>query len=145
MKSDMQPIVVEQSFATAVGDLWRAITDVEWMRQWFFEGIPDFRPEVGFRTEFSVRSGERDFLHLWMVTEVEPLKRIVYDWRYDGYPGDSFVEFKIFERDGRATLRLTHSVREDFPDDISDFSRESCEGGWEYFIKQQLRSFLEGA
>lgn len=31
--------------------------------------MPDFKPEVGFETEFNVRCEDRDFLHVWKVTK----------------------------------------------------------------------------
>ena len=88
-------------------------------------------------------SGGRDFLHLWKVTEVIPLQKIAYDWKYDGYPGDAFVVFELFKQDGATKLRLTVNVRESFPEDIPEFTRESCIGGWEYFIKERLKEHLE--
>ncbi len=42
------------------------------MRKWYFENIPAFKPEVGFETQFNVQSEERNFLHKWKVTEVQP-------------------------------------------------------------------------
>jgi hypothetical protein len=38
---------------------------------------------------------------------------------------------------------LTHSVKEDFPDNIPEFSREIGLQGWTYFIKESLTDFLE--
>jgi len=52
--------------------VWRAITDVAQMKQWYIPNIESFKPEVGFRTEFNVREGDQDYLHLWEVTAVVP-------------------------------------------------------------------------
>ena len=38
--------------------------------------------------------------------------------------------------------RLT-AIIEDFPEDIPEFSRESCNKGWEYFIQNRLKVFLD--
>jgi hypothetical protein len=70
IKKDEAPIVVEQNFDRSVSDVWNAITDVGEMRGWFFDNIPDFKAEVGFRTQFLVESTDRSLLHLWEVTEV---------------------------------------------------------------------------
>ena len=43
-----------------------------------FNNIEDFKPKVGFKTRFNVKSEERNFLHLWEITEVDPFKKIVY-------------------------------------------------------------------
>lgn len=144
MSIDDAPVVIETTFDESIETVWSAITEIDNMRQWYFENIPSFRPEVGFGTQFNVVSGDRDFHHVWQVTEVVPLERIAYDWRYEGYPGDSCVVFELFEEDNSTRLRLTHRTRESFPGDIPEFSRESCLGGWTYFIRERLKSFLAG-
>lgn len=49
------------------------------MRQWFFENIESFKPEVGFETQFNVQAESRNFLHMWKIIEVVPMKKIVYN------------------------------------------------------------------
>ena len=142
MRSDDAPVVVEQTYNAPVQTVWNAITELDQMRQWYFDNIPSFKPEVGFTTRFDVKSEDRIFPHVWTVTEVEPMKLIKYDWRFEGYPGDSFVVFELSTQDDATTLKLTHEVRESFPDDIPEFERESCVAGWTYFIKERLRDFL---
>lgn len=101
--SQLQPIVVEQDYGVCKKTLWKAITDHKHMLNWFFDNIPEFKPEVGFETQFNVNSGERDFLHLWKITEVVPEQKIVYDWRYRDLPGEGKVTFEVFEEgDGSA-------------------------------------------
>ena len=142
MRADEAPVVVEESFDVSVETVWRAITEIDQMRQWYFENIPSFKPEVGFQTRFDVQCEDRDFLHIWTVTEVVPRKRIKYDWQYEGHPGEAFVVFELSEQDDRTTLTLTNEVRQSFPDDIPEFQRESCADGWTYLIKQRLKDFL---
>lgn len=142
MKTSDDPIVVEQSFDATVDTVWRAITEIDLMRQWYFDNIPAFKPEVGFETRFNVQSGGREFLHQWKVTEVVPRKRISYDWRFAGYPGESSAAFELFDNGKSTTLRLTVTVHEDLPEDIPEFKRESCVEGWKYFIKERLKEYL---
>jgi len=143
MKKGDPPIVVEQTFDARVEDVWKAITEIDLMRQWYFDNIPAFRPEVGFETQFSVTSEARDFQHMWRVTEVVPHQKIAYDWRYGNFPGDGFVVFELSRQGDLTSLTLTCHVRETFPDDIPEFRRESCIGGWEYFIQKSLKEYLE--
>jgi len=143
MRNNDEPIIVEQTFNASAESVWNSITEVRQMRQWFFENIPLFRPEVGFETQFNVRSEDRNFLHMWKVTEVVPLKMIKYNWKYKGYPGDSYVVFEIFKQDNSIKLRLTHQIQENFPENIPEFTRKSCIGGWTFFIKKRLKEFLE--
>jgi len=140
-----QPIIVEQTFNTSINNVWNAITKVDQMKQWFFENIESFKPEVGFETQFNVQSQDRNrnFLHLWKLTEVAPMKKITYSWKYGGLPGDSFVMFELLEQNDQTKLRLTHKVMESFPEDIPEFSRERGIEGWNYFIRKSLKEFLE--
>ena len=145
MRVDEEPVVVERTFGASAEAVWKAITEVDQMRQGYFDNIPSFEPEVGFQTQFSTRSGDRDFMHMWTVTEVAPLKKIAYDWRYEGYSGDSTVVWELSEQGESTTVRLTTQIREDFPQDIPEFARESCVAGWEYFIGERLKGSLAGA
>ncbi|MEW6412906.1 MAG: SRPBCC domain-containing protein [Candidatus Zixiibacteriota bacterium] len=142
MKASDEPIVVEETYEASIETVWEAITNVELMRQWYFDNIPAFRPEVGFETQFNVKSGERNFPHLWKVTDVSPLERIVYTWKFEGYQGDSFVVWELSRENKSTRLKLTCHITEDFPDGIPEFKRESCIAGWEYFLKQRLKDFL---
>ena len=142
MKVTDEPIIIEQLFDKSINEVWRAITEIELMTQWFFENIPDFKTEVGFKVQFNVEAPSRDFLHLWEVTEVIPKQKIVYNWKYKDYAGDSFVTFELFEIDNQTKLILTTKVVEDFDDSIEEFKRESGIEGWNYFIKTRLKEFL---
>jgi len=142
MKKSEKPVVVEQSFSQPVEKVWRAITEPGRMRRWFFDNIPDFKAQKGFETRFEIENEGRVFPHLWKVIEVVPNQKLVYNWRYAGYPGDSNVIFELTDKNNQTTLKLTHVVLEDFPDDIPEFSRESCLGGWHYFINESLKNYL---
>ena len=143
MNIDNDKIVVEQSFHVSVSQLWKAISELEQMKHWFFENIKSFKAEVGFETQFNVKSGERDFMHLWKITEVIPLEKIVYSWKYEGYEGESFVRFETFITEGGSSLRVSHVVTNSFPQSIPEFTQESCQGGWEYFINNRLKNFMD--
>lgn len=138
-----QPIVVEQVFPVPASVVWKAITDPDQMRQWFFQAMTEFRPEVGFETRFDVEIDGQIFPHEWKLTEVVPKSRLACQWRYGGFPGDSTVIWELHESDGQTTLTLTHTGQESFPQDIPAFRRESCVAGWRYFLQQSLKDFLE--
>ena len=137
------PVVVTKQFHQPVEVLWQAITQLQHMRIWFFENIPDFKPENGFKTSFMVDAGERKFLHLWKLLEVVPGEKIVYDWRYEGYTGVAQVTFGITPAGDKTQLTVTHEIIEEFPQHIPEFSRESCRKGWEYFIHESLFKYLQ--
>jgi uncharacterized protein YndB with AHSA1/START domain len=143
MRNNDEPIIVEQTFIAPMDTVWKAITEIGQMRQWYFDNIPTFKAEVGFETQFNVECNGRNIMHRWKVTEVVPMMKITYKWKYEGYPGDSFVVFELFNQDNATTLRLTHNVIENFPDDIPEFTRESCLEGWTFFIQKSLKEYLE--
>jgi len=143
MKTTDKSIIVEQTFNQSIETVWNSITRVELMRQWFFDNIPAFESKVGFETQFNIATPNRNFIHLWRVTEVIPLKKITSNWKYEGYQGDSFVTFELFRENDLTKLKLTTKVVESFPEDIPEFKRESGLEGWNYFICKKLKEFLE--
>lgn len=143
MDMNAAPIVVEQTYKATTDVVWKAITDKDQMRQWYFEPMTDFEPEVGFETEFDVQAEGRIFPHQWKVTEVVLETKIAYDWRYGGYPGDSSVTWELSETPDGTNLKLTHRGQETFAKVDPMFSREGCEAGWRYFLHESLKVFLE--
>ncbi len=136
------PIVVQHTYDAPLAVVWDAITNKDQMRQWFFETMTDFQPRVGFETKFDVECEGQIFPHLWKITEVVPETRIVYDWRYGGYPGESAVTWEPSETPEGTKLTLTHSRQETFPQDNPIFSRENGEAGWGYLLHESLKDFL---
>jgi uncharacterized protein YndB with AHSA1/START domain len=142
MSGETDPIVVTETFDVPAETLWRAITERDQMVQWFFEPIPAFEPRVGFETEFVVSVDGRDFPHLWKIVEVVAEQRIVYEWRYGGYPGSSTVTWQLDKAEDGTRLTVTHSGHETFPRDIPEFQREAGLAGWRYFLQESLKGYL---
>ena len=89
-----KPLIIEQEFNAPLDLVWRAITEVELMKKWYFN-ISYFKPEKGCKFQFEGGQENRRFLHLCEVLEVVPLKRLKYSWKYEGYEGTSFVTFEL--------------------------------------------------
>ena len=82
--------------------VWKAVTDLDQMKQWLFPALESFKPEVGYETEFTVHHEGKTYPHLWRVLEVVPEKKIAFGWKYKGYPGNSLVTIEFFpEGSGR--------------------------------------------
>lgn len=143
MKTSDKPVEVVEVFDTDIKNVWKALTNLEEMKQWYFDNIDSFEPVVGSESCFPVESGERTFTHLWKVTEVKKPVRLTYNWKYAEYEGDSFVSFILEEKDQKTFLTLRVEVVADFQDGIPEFNRESCLGGWEYFINRRLKAYLK--
>lgn len=90
----MEPIVTSRIVRATPTVVWRAISDGDVMPKWFFEPITEFRPEVGFETQFTI-SLDQDFVHLWRVTEVVLEKRLRYTFNYEGFDGDALVTWDL--------------------------------------------------
>jgi uncharacterized protein YndB with AHSA1/START domain len=137
-----EAIIVERIFNAPVGRVWTALTDVNEMRQWYFD-LKEFKPEIGFEFEFVVEHEGNSYHHLCKVTEVIPQKKIAYTWRYKGDPGDSLVTFELFPDGHKTRLKLTHAGIETFPKTPA-YARGNFEAGWTTLIDSELRQFVEG-
>jgi uncharacterized protein YndB with AHSA1/START domain len=142
MSNRSQPVIVETTLNASREEVWNAITQPAQMKQWYFGNIPDFKPEVGFETKFNVKAPSRDFMHNWKVTEVVPQEKLVYRWTFDEIPGESYSNFELEEEQGKTKLTLTSVGLENMPEEYPEFTRESCLGGWNYFIKQCLTEYI---
>ena len=141
-KNDLaEAVVIERTYNAPVARVWKALTDVEEMRQWYFD-LKEFTPEVGFEFEFVVEHEGMKYHHLCKVTEVIPQKKIAYTWRYKGEPGDSLVTFELSADGNKTKLRLTHEGLETFPKTPA-YARKNFEAGWTG-IGTELEQFLEG-
>lgn len=138
-----EPFVIERTYNAPASEVWKAITDKDAMKQWYFD-LPEFKPETGF--EFQFYGGKEDgkqYLHLCRITEVVPGKKLTYSWRYDGYEGISFVTFELFEEGTRTRLKLTHAGLETFPASNPDLAKHNFAEGWKHIIGTGLKDFLE--
>ena len=119
-----------------------AITNTKQMKGWYFD-IAEFKPEVGYKFEFTAGSPAKSYRHLCKVIEVVPSKKLAYSWRYDGYKGSSVVTFELFE-DGKSTiLKLTHRGLESFSHDLPDFAKENFANCWKHIVGISLKGYVE--
>jgi uncharacterized protein YndB with AHSA1/START domain len=144
MKNVTEPIVIEQTYNAAIDKVWKAITDKNEMKHWYFD-LKEFKPEPGFEFTFMGGKDENQYLHLCRITEVIPEKKIAYSWRYDGYEGISYVTFQLSGENGKTKLLLTHSGLETFPSSNPDFDKNNFVEGWTYITGTALKDFLEKA
>ena len=141
-KADVtEAIEIERTFNVPVARVWQALTDVDQMRQWYFD-LKKFRPEVGFEFEFVVEHEGNSYHHLCKVTEVIPQKKIAYTWRYAGEEGNSLVTFELFDDGGKTRLKLTHEGLETFPK-LPAYAKTNFEKGWTEIIGSSLKQYVE--
>lgn len=137
-----EPFVIERTLNAPIENVWRAITDKEQMKEWYFD-FAEFKPEVGFKFQFEGGKDDRLYLHLCEITEVVPGKKLQYSWRYDGYEGNSFVTFELFAEGDKTRLKLTHEGLETFPASNCDFAKENFVQGWTEIIGANIKKFIE--
>jgi uncharacterized protein YndB with AHSA1/START domain len=141
-KNDLaQAVVIERTYNAPVGKVWKALTDVDQMRQWYFD-LKEFKTEVGFEFEFTVEHEGAKYHHLCKITEVIPQKKIAYTWRYAGEEGDSLVAFELFADGDKTQLKLTHEGLETFPK-LPAYARRNFEAGWTEIIGSSLKQYVE--
>ena len=136
-----EPLVLERVFDAPIALVWKALTDKDDVKQWYFH-IPDFAPVVGHEFGFDVEHKGVQYLHRCRVTEVIPQKRLAYTWRYQGHAGDSLVTFELFAQGGKTRLRLTHEGLETFPQTAA-FARANFLQGWTEIVGTSLKRFVE--
>jgi uncharacterized protein YndB with AHSA1/START domain len=139
------PIVTERWFDAPVKTVWKALTDKNEMKKWYFD-LPDFKLEKGFQFEFMGGPPEGvQYRHLCEITAVVPEKLLAYSWRYDGFAGNSIVTFELIEQGDKTLLKLTHTGLETFPQDNPDFDKKNFIEGWNHIVDISLKDYLEGA
>jgi len=139
-----EPIIIERTFNAPIDKVWKAITDKEQMKQWYFD-LKEFRPEVGFEFQFSGGDEVKQYLHLCKITEVIPLKKLTYTWSYEHLKPVTFVTFELFPEGEKTKLKLTHAGVDQFPTDDPNFARNSFVQGWTDIIGSLLKQYLENA
>ena len=136
-----EAIVIERTFNAPMARVWEALTDVDQMRQWYFD-LKEFKAEVGFEFDFVVEHEGNRYHHLCRITEVMPEKKIAYTWRYKGQPGESLVTIELFSEGEKTRLKLTHTGIETFPKTPA-YARKNFEAGWTSIIGTELKQFVE--
>ena len=140
---DATPIVLERTYNATADKVWKAITDAEQMKQWYFD-LPGFKAEVGYKFQFWGGDDAKQYLHLCEVTEVVEGRKLSHSWRYDGYPGDSLVTWELFPEGDKTRVVLTHEGIETFEGDkYPELHRKNFVAGWTDLAEKQLKEFVE--
>jgi uncharacterized protein YndB with AHSA1/START domain len=134
--------LIERTLNAPAAKGWKALTDVDQLRQWYFD-LKEFKPEVGFEFEFVGEHEGTNYHHLYRITEVVPQKKIAYTWRYKGEPGDSLVTWELAAEGDKTRVKVTHTGIETFPKTPA-YARKNFETGWTQLVDSELKQFVEG-
>ena len=136
------PIIKEVELNAPVSKVWKALTDADEMRKWYFD-LKEFNPVVGFEFHFFGGPPEKSYKHVCRITEVISEKKLTYSWCYEGEPGESFVTFELFNKGNRTGLKLTHTGLETFTSGNPHLDRKNFEQGWREIIDTNLTEYFE--
>ena len=136
-----EPFIIERTFDSPADKVWKAISDKDEMKQWYFD-LAEFKAEVGFEFQFVAGDGKMEWRHICKVTEVMIGKKLTYSWQYEGYEGISYVTFELFEEGDKTRLKLTHTGLDTFPP-LPEFAEKNFVNGWTQLIGTSLKNYLE--
>lgn len=139
-----EPIIIERTVNAPVSKVWKALTENDQLKQWYFD-LKEFRPEVGFKFQFTAGAEDKLYVHLCEITHVEFEKKLAYTWQYEGYEGNSLVTFELIPEGGQTKIKLTHVGVNTFPSDLPDFARTNFVAGWTDIIGRILKDYVEKA
>jgi uncharacterized protein YndB with AHSA1/START domain len=136
-------VIIERSFNAPIEVVWRAITEPEQMKQWYFPALQTFKPEVGFEVRVNTECDGKKKEHLWKITKVVPGRKIAYSWNYTENRGHSAVSWELFDEGKSTRLRLVHTGLLSFqPEKNPNYGRGNFFGGWTFFAGR-LKDYVE--
>lgn len=136
------PFVIERTYSAPARRVWQALTDRDKMAEWYFK-LDEFKPEVGFEFRFEGGPPNKTYVHICVVTEVIPEKKLTHSWKYGGYAGQSYVTWELFEEGDKTRVRLSHAGLETFPKEEPDFAKGNFSAGWTHIVGTSLKEYVE--
>ena len=140
---ETKPLIVERTYNAAIEKVWKAITDRDQMKEWYFD-IAEFKPEKGFKFTFTGGDDAEQYLHECEVLVADPPNKLSYSWRYPKYAGYSVVTFELFKEGERKTkVKLSHEGLDSFPKGNPNFAVTSFTEGWNSILGDSLKNYVE--
>lgn len=137
------PIIIEQKVNASAEKVWKALTDINEMKIWYFD-IPDFIPEEGAVFNFYEPGDEKKYHHQAEILEIIPEKKLKHTWFYPEFSDQKTIVTWELEAQGESTwIRLTHENIDGFNDLGENFSEKAFKEGWTQLTEQSLKRYLE--
>jgi uncharacterized protein YndB with AHSA1/START domain len=137
-----EPFVIERTYNAPIEKVWKAITDKDQMKQWYFD-IAEFKPEPGFEFRFKAGDENQKYLHICKITEVVEGKKLTYSWKYEGHSAETYVTWELFEENNKTRLKLTHEGLERIAEYVPAFAKENFVKGLTQIVGSSLKEFVE--
>ncbi|NIF04641.1 SRPBCC domain-containing protein [Chryseobacterium sp. Tr-659] len=137
------PIIVQYTINAPAEKVWKALTDKNEMKSWYFD-IQDFVLETGKIFNFFEPGGENKYHHQAEILEIIPNQKLKHTWSYPDFSSlKTTVTWELLPEGDRTVVKLNHEGIENFEDLGEAFSRESFTGGWNSILGQSLKEYLE--
>ena len=120
--------------------LWSALTDAEYMKQYWFGVHCESQWTAG--SSWKMVSGDAQILDAGEIVEAEPLRRLVIRWQHQNKPelkaeGASLCTIELEPSGNVVKLSITHTIERERSKLI-----EAVSGGWPKVVSN-LKSLLE--
>ena len=123
--------------------VWRALTNKELMREWYFD-IADFELREGHEFHFYEPGGGRKYFHQCRIREIQPQKKLVHTWTHPTRSkGESVVTWELQENENGTLVTLSHDGLEHLADAGPEFVPGNFQAGWDGFL-QRLKNYVNG-
>lgn len=137
------PIIVKYKVNAPIEEVWKALTDKNEMKSWYFD-IPDFELREGNEFNFYEPGEERKYHHRGEILEIIPNQKLKHSWAYPEFSKEkTIITWEIKAEDDGTLITLTHEGIEKFQELGETFSRNSFTEGWNGIIGQSLKTYLE--
>ncbi|MDN3546850.1 SRPBCC family protein [Mucilaginibacter aquaedulcis] len=148
---ETKPLVTERIYDAPANRIWKAITDNNDMKHWYFD-IEGFMPVVGFEFQFWGKVDDREFLHICQVTEVVNGQKLSYTMTFNNFSDADYAPVKTevcFELnpmgENQTRLKVTHTGLENFPENLKHFTGNDFIKGWGTLLDNSLKQYLKKA
>jgi uncharacterized protein YndB with AHSA1/START domain len=120
--------------------LWAALTDAQFMKQYWFGMQCESRWTAG--SPWKLVSGDGQIFDAGEIVAAEPPRRLVIRWQHQNKPelkaeGDSLCTMELERNGGAVKLSITHTIEREASKLV-----EAVSGGWPKVISN-LKSLLE--
>jgi uncharacterized protein YndB with AHSA1/START domain len=140
---EAKPLIVERTYNAPIEKVWKAITDKDQMKEWYFN-LEEFKAEKGFRFSFMGGDDKVQYKHNCEVIEVEPPNKLSHTWTYEDQEGHSVVTWELFkEGEQKTRVKLSHEGLGSFPQGDPNFAVASFTQGWNSILGESLKNYLE--
>lgn len=137
------PIIVQYKINASTESIWKALTDREEMKSWYFT-IRDFEPEPGNEFDFYESSEGGKYLHRGRILEIVPNRKLKHTWTYPELSeAVTTVTWELQKEEDGTLVTLIHENIEGFDGLGEAFSRASFTEGWNAIIGKGMKEYVE--